>query len=65
MLRATDKNKIWFRSTPNSLGNMPKPWIALSGDDDGIHYSLTPASEDLDNWEYTMEVREAAKKFLH
>ena len=44
---------------------MPKPWIALSGDDDGIHYILTPASEDLDNWEYTMEVREAAKKFLH
>jgi len=45
-----------YRSTPNSLGNMPKPWIALSGDDDGIHYILTPASEDLDNWEYTMEV---------
>merc|ERR1711872_757936 len=45
-----------YRSTPNELGNMPKPWIALSGDDDGIHYILYPVSEELDNWEYEIQV---------
>jgi hypothetical protein len=35
---------------------MPKPWIALSGDDDGVHYILYPTSEDPASWEYDMKV---------
>ncbi|TRY79643.1 hypothetical protein TCAL_12605 [Tigriopus californicus] len=29
-----------------------KPWILLSGDDDGNHYVVYPASEDRDDWTY-------------
>ena len=29
-----------------------KPWIALSGDDDGNHYVLTPVSEDRIDFTY-------------
>jgi hypothetical protein len=29
-----------------------KPWISLSGDDDGKHYVLYPTSEDKDDWTY-------------
>jgi len=47
---------VEYQMTPNELGNLPKPWIALSGDDDGVHYILYPMSEELDNWEYEMEV---------
>lgn len=45
-----------YGQTLNELGNTPKPWIALSGDDDGIHYVMFPVSEELDNWEYDMQV---------
>ena len=31
-----------------------KPWIMLSGDDDGRTYSLRPNSEDPSDWSYTM-----------
>jgi len=47
---------VEYGNTPNALGNMPKPWIALSGDDDGIHYILHPLSEDLDTWEYDLKI---------
>jgi len=30
-----------------------KPWILLSGDDDGRLYYFTPLSEDPNNWEYS------------
>ena len=33
-----------------------KPWISLSGDDDGKHYILMPVSEDRDNFDYDMEL---------
>ena len=29
-----------------------KPWISLSGDDDGKHYVLYPTSEDKNDWTY-------------
>ena len=31
-----------------------KPWIAMSGDDDGNGYYMTPVSEDADDWEYSL-----------
>ena len=31
-----------------------KPWILLSGDDDGRSYYLQPDSEDPSDWSYTM-----------
>ena len=31
-----------------------KPWILLSGDDDGRTYYLQPNSQDTDDWSYTM-----------
>ena len=33
-------------------GEKRKPWISLSGDDDGNHYVMYPTSEDKYNWEY-------------
>ena len=33
-----------------------KPWISLSGDDDGKHYVLTPVSEARDNFEYDLHL---------
>ena len=33
-----------------------KPWIALSGDDDGKHYILMPQSEARDNFDYDMQM---------
>jgi len=45
-----------YKSTLTDTGATPKPWIALSGDDDGIHYVLFPLSEDPDNFEYEMQV---------
>lgn len=33
-----------------------KPWIALSGDDDGIHYILFPKTEEKGNMEYDLRV---------
>ena len=32
-----------------------KPWISLSGDDDGKHYLLYPQSEDKEDWNYDIE----------
>ena len=29
-----------------------KPWISLSGDDDGKHYILYPVNEDKEDWTY-------------
>jgi hypothetical protein len=37
-------------------GNKRKPWISLSGDDDGNHYIMYPKSEDKDNWEYDLQL---------
>ena len=31
---------------------MKKPWISLSGDDDGNHYVLYPRTEDKNDWTY-------------
>lgn len=33
-----------------------KPWISLSGDDDGKHYILTPVSESRDSFEYELHL---------
>ena len=33
-----------------------KPWLLLSGDDDGKHYIMTPQSEDRDDWNYDLEL---------
>jgi len=45
-----------YKNTATEFGPMPKPYIALSGDDDGVHYVLFPKSEDPANMEYDMEV---------
>jgi len=45
-----------YKATPTEFGPMPKPWIALSGDDDGVHYIMFPISEDPDNMEYDIQV---------
>lgn len=45
-----------YKETLTETGAVPKPWIALSGDDDGIHYIMHPLSEDPDNLEYDMQV---------
>ena len=45
-----------YKNTPTESGDMPKPWIALSGDDDGKHYVMFPKSEDRDNMEYDIHV---------
>ena len=37
-------------------GEKRKPWISLSGDDDGKHYVMYPKSEDKDNWEYDLHL---------
>lgn len=33
-----------------------KPWILLSGDDDGRSYYLVPESTEPDNWDYQLNV---------
>lgn len=33
-----------------------KPYIIVSGDDDGKHYILTPNSQDPNDWTYTKNV---------
>ena len=33
-----------------------KPWIALSGDDDGKFYVLVPTSEDPNVWDYDVQL---------
>jgi len=45
-----------YASQTNEDGSPIKPWISLSGDDDGRHYILYPESEDKDNWTYIKEV---------
>ena len=40
----------------NQDGSPLKPWISLSGDDDGKHYILYPQSEDKDEWTYDLEL---------
>ena len=51
-----------YKTTPTEFGDTPKPWIALSGDDDGIHYILFPRSEDPSNMEYDLQVIMALNK---
>merc|ERR1712025_485803 len=41
-----------YKSRRTETGNMSKPWIALSGDDDGVHYILSPKSENPDDMTY-------------
>lgn len=45
-----------YKKRITEAGNGTKPWIALSGDDDGVHYILFPKSEDPLNMEYDMQV---------
>jgi len=45
-----------YKDTPTEAGGVPKPWIAMSGDDDGAHYILFPKSEDPANMEYDMQL---------
>ena len=45
-----------YKNTPTEYASSPKPWIALSGDDDGIHYLLFPRSEDPSDMEYELRV---------
>ena len=44
-----------YESQTNEDGSRLKPWISLSGDDDGKHYLLFPQSEDKDDWNYDVE----------
>ena len=37
-------------------GRKSKPWISLSGDDDGNHYVMYPKSEDPYDWEYDLQL---------
>jgi len=37
-------------------GKKSKPWISLSGDDDGNHYIMYPKSEDPFDWEYDLQL---------
>jgi len=37
-----------------SISTQQKPWIALTGADDGRAYLLRPFSEDPNNWDYQM-----------
>ena len=37
-------------------GTKSKPWISLSGDDDGNHYVMYPKSEDPYDWEYDLQL---------
>ena len=39
-----------YKSTPTEFGDMPKPWIALSGDDDGIHWVMFPSQKTQVTW---------------
>ena len=41
-----------YEDTLNEDGTKRKPWISLSGDDDGNHYILIPTSEDKDDFIY-------------
>ena len=45
-----------YASQKTKDGSQVKPWISLSGDDDGKHYILYPDSEDKDNWIYHTEL---------
>ena len=37
-------------------GDKKKPWISLSGDDDGNHYVLYPRTEDKQDWSYDVHL---------
>ena len=45
-----------YGSQTTEDGRLVKPWISLSGDDDGKHYLLYPESEDTDDWKYTLDM---------
>ena len=45
-----------YGSQTTEDGRVVKPWISLSGDDDGKHYILYPDSEDTDVWTYSIEM---------
>jgi hypothetical protein len=40
----------------NDDGSSLKPWISLSGDDDGKHYILYPKNEDKNDWNYDLQM---------
>merc|ERR1712107_710579 len=41
---------------PDCFRASAKTPIAISGDDDGVHYIMFPKSEDPENWEYDIQV---------
>ena len=43
-----------YGSQTTEDGRLVKPWISLSGDDDGKHYLLYPESEDTDDLYFLM-----------
>jgi len=45
-----------YKANVTETGAMAKPWIALSGDDDGVHYILSPVSESPDDMNYDIQV---------
>ena len=45
-----------YAAQKNEDGTSVKPWISLSGDDNGRHYILYPSSEDKNDWTYNQEL---------
>jgi hypothetical protein len=45
-----------YAAQKNEDGSSVKPWISLSGDDNGRHYILYPSSEDKNDWTYNQEL---------
>ena len=41
-----------YAAQQTESGEPVKPFISLSGDDDGKHYILYPTSEDKEDWTY-------------
>ena len=58
LITAFDNLRYFYISDYETLenGEKRKPWISLSGDDDGKHYVMYPKSEDKDNWEYDLHL---------
>ncbi|XP_063223545.1 uncharacterized protein LOC134531678 [Bacillus rossius redtenbacheri] len=49
--------KLFYKSREHERSG-DKPYLFLSGDDDGKHYILVPNSEDKHNWQYTTHLLE-------
>ena len=54
MVSHSNLQEFWPSTQAKEEGN--KPWIALSGDDDGIFYILFPKNEEIGNMEYDLRV---------